>query len=156
MVNRSSVLAHDVTMDKGHHWGEIRKVYLSQALDLAEESLDWKDLKTMIMVERTRILKDRVEQHTQFYISSLSQADPAVFAQYIRQHWAIENNLHWQSDVCFKEDDARVKNHNALINLHQIRKWALYLLQKDPTKISIKRKRKKASRNSLYLKAILT
>jgi predicted transposase YbfD/YdcC len=156
MSLRTSLLPADTTLDKGHDRGEIRKVYLAQDLQFIEESLRWPDLKTLVMVERSRILADRVEKHTQFYISSLDHSDPTIFAHYIRRHWSIENNLHWQLDVTFKEDEAKVRNHTAIVNLHQIRKWALYLLKKDPSKISIKRKRKKASRSPEYLKTILS
>lgn len=74
---------------------------------------------------------------------------------YIRKHWAIENELHWQLDVTFKEDDSRVKQENAAINLRIIRKWALFLLKKEPSKISLKRKRKKAPRSNQFLKTLL-
>lgn len=156
MVKHTDVLAQHTTYDKGHARGEIRKVYVSHRLDLLEACAEWKDLNTVVMVQRTRLMADQVQEQTQFYIASLSQADPALFAQYIRQHWSIENNLHWQLDVTFGEDDARVRNANAIINLHLIRKQALHLLQKDPQKISIKRKRKKAARDPNYLKTILT
>lgn len=73
---------------------------------------------------------------------------------YIRNHWGIENELHWQLDVTFKEDEAKVKNETAIINLHQVRKWALVLLKRIPEKISVKRKRKKAHRDNQYLKKI--
>jgi len=156
MLNRTDALAQHTSMDKAHGRGEIRKVWLCQKLDLMEECARWKDLKTLVMIQRTRLIGNQVQEQTQFYISSLSHPAPDLFAQYIRNHWSIENNLHWQLDVTFKEDDAKVRHQNAIINLHQIRKWALYLLQKDPDKISIKRKRKKASRNPAYLKQILS
>lgn len=156
LLRRTDILAQHTSMDKAHGRGEIRQVWVCQNLDLVDECRHWKDLHTIILVQRTRLVGDQVQAQTQFYISSLKQPDPAIFAQYIRQHWSIENNLHWQLDVTFKEDDAKVRHHNAIINLHQIRKWALYLLQKDPDKISIKRKRKKAGRNPHYLKQILS
>ncbi len=77
-------------------------------------------------------------------------------AQYIRNHWAIENQLHWQLDITFREDDAKIRNQNAIINLHQVRKWALLILKKMPEKISIKRKRKKAHKDNLYLLKLLS
>lgn len=77
-------------------------------------------------------------------------------AQLVRGHWAIENKLHWQLDFTFREDDSRVIKSNGPANLHLIRKWALHLLKKDPQKISIKRKRKKAARSNDYLKEVLT
>ena len=55
-------------------------------------------------------------------------------------------------DVTFKEDGPVTRAENAIVNLPIIRKWALYLLKKDPGKMSLRRKRKKAHRNNLYLK----
>lgn len=72
MVKRTKVFALDTTMDKGHGRGEIRKVYVSQSLDFIEECAHWRDLSTIIMVERTRLIGNKVEEQTQFYISSLS------------------------------------------------------------------------------------
>ena len=51
----------------------------------------------------------------------------------------MENGLHrqaalWQLDVAFKEDGPVTRAENAIVDLHIIRKWALYLLKKDPVK----------------------
>ncbi len=94
-------------------------------------------------------------RQVQYYISSLEPTAEQM-AHYIRGHWAVENKLHWQLDFTFREDDCRVRKNNGPANLHLVRKWALHLLKKDPQKISIKRKRKKAARNTDYLKQILT
>lgn len=85
--------------------------------------------------------------------SSLCDKTPKQMGECIRNHWAIENELHWQLDVTFKEDDSKVRAENAIINLHLIRKWALFLLKKEPSKISLKRK--KAARCNQFLKSIL-
>ncbi|WP_027004067.1 ISAs1 family transposase, partial [Hugenholtzia roseola] len=90
-----------------------------------------------------------------FFISSLKEVSAEQMYKYTRQHWSIENQLHWQLDVTFGEDTAAIKRENAIVNLHIIRKWALFLLKKDPDKMSIKRKRKKAARNLAYLQTIL-
>ena len=76
-------------------------------------------------------------------------------AQYIRTHWAIEHQLHWHLDVTFGEENTCTKNENALQNLHLMKKWALFILKKDPDKKSINRKRKKANRDNQYLKYLL-
>jgi predicted transposase YbfD/YdcC len=107
------------------------------------------------MIERTRIINEKMQTSTSFYISSLRGKSPEDMAGYIRNHWHIENKLHWQLDVTFKEDNSKVKNQKAVVNLHQIRKWALHLLKKDETQMSFKRKRKKAHRDNEYLKKVL-
>ena len=89
------------------------------------------------------------------FISSLKNVSPKKLGGYIRNHWSIENQLHWHLDVTFGEDAARIKKENAIINLHLMRKWALNLLKKNKEKISIKRKRKKAARSNQFLKNII-
>lgn len=135
---------------------EIRKVTVCSQPKWIENQALWKDLNSLVMVERTRIIKDEKQMHKTFYISSLVNQNPEKMAQYIRNHWAIENKLHWQLDITFGEDDAKVRNQNAIINLHQVRKWALVILKKLPKKISIRRKRKKAHKDNEYLKKLLT
>ena len=107
------------------------------------------------MVERKRIWAGKQQEQTMFYISSLTETDPALYSCYVRGHWAIENGLHWQLDVTFNEDGAKLRKDKGPANLHLIRKWSLHLLKKQPSAISIKRKRKKANRDTDFLLAIL-
>lgn len=155
MQRNKPVLPFYTQIDKAHGRGEERKVYIAQAINLVEEREKWKDLHTLIMVERKRILAGKESKQTMFYISSLAETDPQCYSGYVRGHWAIENGLHWQLDVTFGEDEARVRKDRGPINLHLIRKWALHLLSKEPSPISIKRKRKKANRDTAFLLSIL-
>lgn len=142
-------------LDKDHGRGEIRRVYVANTIDLIDERDNWCNLNSITMVERTRIIGENEQVATSFYISSLHGKSLEEMACYIRNHWHIENKLHWHLDVTFKEDNSRVKSDGAAINLHQIRKWVLHLLKNDTTKTSIKRKRKKAHRDNDYLKKVL-
>ena len=135
---------------------ETRKITVCSQAKWIENQALWKDLNSVVMVERTRAIKGKQQIHKTFYISSLINPTAEKMAQYIRNHWAIENQLHWALDITFGEDDAKVRNQNAIINLHQVRKWALLILKKLPEKISIKRKRKKAHKDNDYLKKLLT
>jgi len=107
------------------------------------------------MVERTRITRGETTLEVQYYISSIENLSPVMAMTYVRGHWGIENGLHWQLDFTFKEDDCKVRKGNAPANLHLIRKCALFLLQKVEPNISLKRKRKKISRNDKYLIEVL-
>ena len=142
------------SLNKDHGRGEQRKVYVCDTITLVEEAESWTKLRSLVMVERVRHTNKGTNRQLQYYMSSLTTA-PEQMAHYIRGHWAIENKLHWQLDFTFREDDSRIRKDNGPANLHLIRKWALYLLKKDPHKISLKRKRKKAARSSQYLKQIL-
>ena len=72
----------------------------------------------------------------------------------IRSHWNIENNLHWQLEVSFREDAGR-KVGNAAQSFSLINKMALYIIKKDKAKGSIASKRKNAGWDSEYLYKLL-
>ena len=149
-------LKHSESRDLGHGRGELRKIYVCDTLNFIDEKTDWQDLNRVILVERTRWIAGKKQYAESLYISSLKDRNPEEMGQYIPNHWAVENRLHWQLDVTFREDKAQTKNENALQNLHLMKKWALFLFKKDPEKASIRRKRKKASRNNQYIKYLIT
>ncbi len=48
-------------------------------------------------------------------------------AKFIRQHWHIENRLHWVKDVIFDEDRSKQKSGKAPINFSIMKTWVLSL-----------------------------
>jgi len=74
----------------------------------------------------------------------------------LRGHWSIENNLHWQLDVSFDEDNNRVTKRHGAENLSLLRKLALTLLKRHPDKRSIACKRLAAAFNPNFLEEVLT
>lgn len=141
--------------DLGHGRGEVRTVRICQDLSWLEATADWPGLRTLVLVESERHTAQGVTYAKRLYISSLTDTDPAVYAHLIRGHWAIENNLHWQLDFTFREDQCRLRKGNTALNANILRKTALYLLGQDPTKISYKRKRKRAAYDNQFLISLL-
>jgi predicted transposase YbfD/YdcC len=137
--------------DKDHGRGERRKVYVCQQLDLLEATQEWEKLQSVVMVETVRIGKDQPQTSTRYYISSLKDKAPQAYAGLIRGHWQIENKLHWQLDMSFGEDACQLKKDNAPQNMSAMRKLALFIMGKDNSISSIKRKRKKAARDNNFL-----
>ena len=75
---------------------------------LGELLPEWSGVKALIVVERTRqiIGREKVSVERHYYISSLDRRTKAKrLAEYIRGHWSVENNLHWQLDISFREDE---------------------------------------------------
>jgi predicted transposase YbfD/YdcC len=140
---------------KQHGRYEMRKITISHQLKWIEDAMLWKDLKSVIMVERTRRVAGVETTSKVFYISSFADVSQENMLGYIRNHWGIENHLHWQLDVTFGEDSAKLRNETAMVNLHQIRKWALLMLKRLPQKMSIKRKRKMIARDNSILIQLL-
>ena len=82
--------------------------------------------------------------------------DVERFAQAVRSHWSIENQVHWVLDVAFYEDSSRIRKDHAPENLALIRHLALNLLCQDTsTKAGIKAKRRKAGWDNDFLSSIL-
>ncbi len=78
------------------------------------------------------------------------------FAEAVRDHWAIENNLHWQLDVTFGEDQSRIRKGHADTNFSSLRRTALSLLKREQSaKVGIKNKRLLAAWDETYLEKVL-
>ena len=74
----------------------------------------------------------------------------------MRNHWAIENRLHWQLDVTFQEDQCRIRKGHADANFSSLRRTALSLLKNEYTaKVGIKNKRLLAGWDETYLEKVL-
>jgi predicted transposase YbfD/YdcC len=142
-------------LDKDHHRVEERRYYYSDKVNAMACLGEWQGCKSVWMVQSKRLYLDKTTLQQRYYLSSLSQVSPQQMIRFTRGHWSIENQLHWQLDVSFKEDESTVRRDNAPQNLAVIRKLALQLLKQVPEKTSIKRKRKKAARDHYYLNTVL-
>ena len=120
---------------------------------------DWKNLQTIIKIESQTYHKSKgkTTKEERYYISSQVNA-AEIFLNYTRNHWLIENKLHWSLDVILKEDESRKRNNNVAENFSIVLKLVLKLLQEkqlENKKISIKRMRKMAAWNLDYLIEVL-
>ena len=147
--------------DEGHGRLVRRRVFASQDPTLLAKLSSWPGLNIVLALESIRSVKGgsnksqpKVETQVRYFLCS-AKDEPALLAQAIRRHWAIENNLHWVLDVTFHEDHSRVRERNAVCNWAMLRKIALNLLGQDATKISLKAKRKKAAWNNDYMAQLL-
>lgn len=141
-------IPHDYfeTLDKGHGRIEKRCCWVLDAKRLIIENAEpWKNLKTIVMVKSERPLKDQMSEETRFYLSSLPPEAEKLLSC-TRQHWGIENRLHWTLDVTFREDDSRIRAEDSAHNFAIIRHIAMNLIRSDTTvKASVKRKRMMAA-----------
>lgn len=145
----------DETTDKKHGRIESRCYTVLPLMYLPLFKLKWKGLQSIAMVESKREIKGNVSIEKRYYISSL-KPDAKVIGSIIRQHWGVENQLHWCLDITFREDDCRVRKGNAAGNFSILRHIALNLLKQETTaKVGLKIKRNKAGWNHQYLAKIL-
>ncbi len=93
-------------------------------------SVEWVGVKCLIKVERTGTRLGKPYHQVAYYISSLS-ATAAEIAVGIRQHWGIENGLHWVKDVVLQEDNSQIKDGVAAANLSVTRSIAMNILRQN-------------------------
>lgn len=141
--------------DKDHGRGEERRLWCSRSFPLVDAADAWPGLQTLLCVQTTRWQHGRATTATRYYLCSLGQASAAELAGYIRGHWGIENHQHWHLDVTWDEDGCRCRRDHAPRNLSTMRKLALSLLQRDDTRMSLRRKRKKVARDDQFLRQVL-
>jgi len=147
----------DEEIDCGHGRVERRRCSVVGDLTLLEKPDDWKGLRSLVRIEAERFHKTsgKMEQETRYYISSLAP-DATRLNPLIRQHWGIENKLHWVLDVAFGEDLSRKRTGNAAQNFSLLNRIALNLLRQEKTlKRGIKGKRLKAAWDHPYLLKLL-
>ncbi len=106
------------------------------------------------MVEATRTLAGQTTVEQRFYITSL-EADARAFARAVRNHWGIENGLHWTLDVTFREDQSRLRKGHGPENFAVLRHIALNLLRQEPSQKSLPRKRLACALDPEYLLKVL-
>jgi predicted transposase YbfD/YdcC len=144
------------TVEKGHGRHETRTYAIVAAPESVNPDGLWRDLNAVGIAISERVdSKGRQSMDTRYYIlSRLITAQE--FAGAVRSHWGIENNLHWQLDVSFREDECRVGRDQAPANLSVIRRFALGLLKRETScKKGIEIKRMKCAGNDEYREKVL-
>jgi len=142
--------------DCGHGRIELRKCQATEELDWLGK-LKFHGMKTIFCIESQRIIRETETVERRYYISSL-RADPIKLNTATRDHWAVENCLHWTLDMTFNEDASRIRSKNAPENIAMIRHTVLNLLRQAKNKFknsSLKGLRKKAGWDNSTLAVIL-
>ena len=116
--------------EKGHGRIEEREVVVTSLLDWLDCRVEWRDLRTLIEISTWREVKGKVSMERRYYISSLAMTAEKAMS-IIRNHWSIENHLHWAMDVTFREDDCTVSIGNAAENFALFRRMAQSVLQAE-------------------------
>ena len=142
------------TVDGDHGRIETRSYTVCSDTGWLKDRHHWPGLKAVIMIEYKRETRGDVKTVRQFYIASLD-AEPEKMSKYIRNHWQIENSLHWVMDVTFRQDECRIRTGNAAANFATIKHAAVNPLRKAPGKISLPQKRHSAAWDDDYMDKII-
>ena len=143
------------TVEKGHGRIETRRYWTVNDVGWLPEAKKWRGFKMIGMVESEREVGGSKTVERRYYIGSLEN-NARVFGSSVRNHWAIENKLHWSLDVTFREDDSRIRIGEAAANMAVLRQMAVNILRQEKTlKRGMKTKRLKAGWDETYLVKLL-
>lgn len=135
------------TKDARHGREETRTAFVVLAPEMAKTH-DFPGLKAVARIRSKRGKEKAVERYfllTHCYTGS-------ELLRIVREHWSIENGLHWPLDVVLDEDLARNRKDNAPANLAVLRRLALNVARAHPdTKVSLRGKFKRAGWDESFL-----
>jgi predicted transposase YbfD/YdcC len=88
----------------------------------------WVGVKSILCIERWGERQGKPYAHKSYAISSVATS-ASQWQETIREHWGIENRLHWPKDKVFGEDDYHLENAQALLNWSIFRTIVINLLR---------------------------
>jgi predicted transposase YbfD/YdcC len=149
----TTISTHE-TVDADHGRIETRNYTAMHDIGWLQERHKWPGLKGLIKVESKRETGDKTECETRYYITSLT-LNAALSGPMIRDHWAIENALHWVMDMTFRDDECRIRTEHAPANFTTLRHMAHNLVRKAPGKDSLRLRRKTAAWDDEFLVSLI-
>lgn len=157
---KDTAISHHQTVDGDHGRIETRDITVIHDVGWLQDRHHWPALTSVVMVESTRVIPgpgrnaDRIERETRFYITSLALA-AALVGAFIRDHWAVENSLHWVLDMVFRDDECRLRTEHAPANFTTLKHMALNLIRRAKSKDSIRLRRKVAAWDDAFLVSLV-
>lgn len=144
------------TLDGDHGRIETRRYFTTGDIGWLPGKEEWTGIRTICMALRQRDVNGETSTEAAFFISSLENHAP-IIAKSIREHWGIENALHWCLDISFREDHCRVRKDHAPENFGILRHMATNLLKRENSlKGGMQTKRLKAAWDHNYLLKVLS
>jgi predicted transposase YbfD/YdcC len=151
---KDTEISRHETVDADHGRIETRAVTVIHDAGWLNHRHAWPGLNAVAVVESTRETGGKIEKETRFYITSLA-APASRVGPAIRDHWSIENGLHWVMDMTFRDDECRVRTDHAPANLAVIRHMAQNLIRRAAGKQSLRLRRKAAGWDDDYLASLV-
>jgi predicted transposase YbfD/YdcC len=143
------------TVDGEHGRIETRTATVCTDIDWLQADHHWPGLAAIGKVERIRETVAKTTTETAYYILSTALSVER-FNDVVRQHWGVENRLHWRLDVVMNEDQARTRLDNGPHNMAVLRHMAINVMQKNGDKDALRGKFQKAAWDNAYLARLLT
>ena len=140
--------------EKGHGRIDLFSYIQFPVPESLEGREQWAGLKSIGLASRISESANKETIDTRYYLCS-TDVNITQFARNVRQHWSIENTLHWCLDVTFREDESRLRNRIAGENMAWLKRFTISLLKQVPDKESIAMRRRMAGWNDDYLTQVL-
>jgi len=145
----------NVTDNKAHGRLERRIAHVLPIGKLpANVSAPWADMKSIVRVDRIRVTNN-VSLARAYYISSHSPKSKGLAAR-IRDHWKVENQLHHILDVSFGDDRRKIRSEWGAQNFALVCRHALSLFKREPSKMSVAMKKRRAMWQPSFCLKLLT
>ena len=151
---KQSTVDHATTVDADHGRIETRAVTVFHDIGWLRTRRKWPGLQTIVVVDATREMHGKTERETRYFVSSLD-LPAGRMGPLVRDHWAVENSLHWVMDMVFRDDECRLRTDHAPANFTTIKHIALNLARRATTKDSLRLRRKRAAWNDDFLLGLL-
>jgi predicted transposase YbfD/YdcC len=143
------------TVDGHHGRIETRRATVVHDVAWPQERHDWSGLQGVVVIESIREIGARTERETRYYLtSSVWQAER--LGPMVRDHWAVENGLHWVMDMTFRHDERRIRTEHAPENFVTLKHMAAIIARRAPGRDSVRLRFKTAAWDDDYLAKLIT
>lgn len=149
-----TIASRNKTVEGDHGRIETRQVSVIHDVDWLQERHQWPGLKGIVVVDSEREITGGSTRETRLYITS-STLTADRLGPMVRDHWAIENSLHWVMDMTFRDDECRIRTDAAPQNYATLRHMAFNLARKAKGKDSVRLRLKTAAWDDDFLASLI-
>ena len=128
-----SKLDYYVQEEKNHGRIEKREYRVFSEKEEIKNVLDkkWEHVECMGIAKLTRKTGEIISEEIHYHLLDTA-VSAKEYGSLAREHWMVENSLHWILDIHFREDASTANADNALANLALLRKIAFNFTKLDP------------------------
>ena len=142
------------TVDGDHGRIETRRATVVHDVAWLQERHDWPGLQGVVIIESIREIGPRTERETRYYLTSSAWRAERL-GPMVRDHWAVENSLHWVMDMTFRDDECRIRTEHAPENFVTLKHMATNIARKAPGRDSVRLRLKTAAWDDDYLAKLI-
>ncbi len=124
---KDTTVSRHETVDADHCRIETQISTVIHDVEWQQKRHDWPGPQGVVMVESHGEIDGRITKEARFITSLVLLAN--AIRPMIRDHWAVENCLHWVMDLVFRDDECRLRTENAAANYTTLKYMAQNLIK---------------------------